>query len=332
MKLGITYDLRSDYLSQGYTEEETVEFDSIQTIDAIDETLRSLGHTTHRIGHVRNLTRLLAAGERWDLVFNIAEGMHGFGRESQVPALLDAFQIPYTFSDPLVLAAALHKGIAKRLVASFGVPTPNFQVVDDPAQVDAMEFDWPVFAKPVAGGTSAGVSSASKAANRTALKNVCSQLIQRFRQPVLVESFLSGREFTAGVVGTASRARVLGVMEVVLEQGAEADCYSYTNKQNYLTRVSYREAEEPLAARASELALRVWNGLGCRDAGRVDFRCDGQGNLNFLEINPLAGLHPVDSDLIILGRMAGVSHAELIARIVESAAERVPAGAGRGAA
>src|SRR5678816_2406019 len=123
MKVGITYDLRAEYLSQGYGEEETAEFDSIETIDAIDDALRSLGNETVRIGNIRSLTKRLAAGERWDLVFNIAEGMYGIGREAQVPALLDAFAIPYTFSDPLVLAVALHKGITKTLVAALGIRT-----------------------------------------------------------------------------------------------------------------------------------------------------------------------------------------------------------------
>src|ERR1700733_4739886 len=129
MKVGITYDLRTEYLSRGYTAEETAEFDSIETIDAIDVALCGLGHETDRIGNVRSLTRRLAAGDRWDLVFNLAEGLHGFGREAQVPALLDAFAIPYTFSDPLVLALALHKGMTKRLVASLGISTPAFAVV-----------------------------------------------------------------------------------------------------------------------------------------------------------------------------------------------------------
>ncbi len=324
MRIGITYDLRAEYLRQGYGEEETAEFDSIETIDAIDDALRGLGHATDRIGNVNSLTRRLAAGARWDLVFNIAEGMHGYGREAQVPALLDAYRIPYTFSDPLVLTLALHKGTAKRLVRSMGLPTPDFAVVHDDSDLDAVDIPWPVFAKPIAGGSSVGITGTSKAHNKRELARTCRDLLERFQQPVLVETFLPGREFTVVVVGTESNARVLGVMEVALRDTAEPAVYSYSNKRNYLTRVSYRLVQDnDVVDVAAAMALRIWNDLGCRDAGRLDVRCDGNGNLNFLEINPLAGLHPVDSDLVILGRLLGISHSSLIETIVTSAQERV---------
>jgi D-alanine-D-alanine ligase len=323
MKVGITYDLRTDYLSQGYGEEETAEFDSIQTIDAIDDALRSLGNETVRIGNIRSLTKRLATGERWDLVFNIAEGMYGVGREAQVPALLDAFAIPYTFSDPLVLAVALHKGITKTLVAALGIRTPEFTVINTDSDLEHVELPWPVFAKPVAGGTGAGISVASKARTREELAVVCRKLLEQFGQPVLIETFLPGREYTVGLAGTGHKAKVLGVMEIVLHDNAEGNVYSYVNKRDYQTRVSYRLADEPAANLAADMALAVWNGLGCRDAGRLDLRCDGDGRLNFLEINPLAGLHPVDSDLVILSRLSGIGHGQLIEMIVTSALERV---------
>ena len=112
MKVGITYDLRDDYLIRGFSPEEAAEFDSRATIEAIAAALTALGHGAEQIGGVTALVEQLAAGERWDLVFNIAEGVHGFGREAQVPALLDAYEIPYTFSDPLVLALCLHKELS----------------------------------------------------------------------------------------------------------------------------------------------------------------------------------------------------------------------------
>ena len=132
MNIGITYDLRDDYLSEGYSYEETAEFDRIDTIDGIDEALQALGHTTDRIGNVKQLVKRLAAGHRWDLVFNIAEGMHGAGREALVPALLDAYRIPYTFSDPFVLTLTLHKGLTKTIIRAAGIRTADFVVVETP--------------------------------------------------------------------------------------------------------------------------------------------------------------------------------------------------------
>ena len=131
MRIGFTYDLKDDYFALGFGEHAVAEFDTEATIDAIAGALESLGHEVDRIGHVRALAARLVAGERWDLVFNIAEGVAGFGRESQVPALLEAYGVPYTFSDPLVCALTLHKGMAKHVARGCGVPTPNFALVDD---------------------------------------------------------------------------------------------------------------------------------------------------------------------------------------------------------
>ncbi|MBE0557918.1 MAG: D-alanine--D-alanine ligase, partial [Proteobacteria bacterium] len=132
MKIGMTYDLRDDYLAEGYGEEETAEFDHPKTIAAIEEALNDLDYETDRIGHIRALAMRLVAGERWDLVFNIAEGLRGFGREAQVPALLDAYDIPYTFSDPLLLTLTLHKGMTKRVIRDLRIPTPAFAVIESP--------------------------------------------------------------------------------------------------------------------------------------------------------------------------------------------------------
>src|SRR5512136_3438123 len=138
MKVGITYDLRDDYLKEGYNYEETAEFDRVDTIEGIEEALTALGYTADRIGNVKQLVTRLAAGDRWDLVFNIAEGMYGIGREAVVPALLDAYRIPYTFSDPLVLALTLHKGITKQIVRALGLPTADFAVVSRPEDIDGI--------------------------------------------------------------------------------------------------------------------------------------------------------------------------------------------------
>ena len=322
MRIGITYDLREDYLREGYSEEETAEFDSPETISAIEAALKSLGHRTERIGHVRSLVHALARGDRWDLVFNIAEGLSGYGREAQVPAILDAFGVPYTFSDPLVLSIALHKGMAKRVVRDLGIPTPDFAVVDNISDLAEVDCRFPLFIKPVAEGTSKGISMTSKVHNQAELRSGCVKLLERFRQPVLVEAFLPGREFTVGIVGTGNEAAALGTMEVLLQAEAEPEIYSFANKQEYETRVCYRLIDDAEAATATRIALDVWKGLGCRDAGRVDLRCDGDGRVNFLEVNPLAGLHPEHSDIVILCRKIGIPYAKLIERIVASAMRR----------
>ncbi len=136
MKIGLTYDLRSDYLAEGYSMEETAEFDKESTIEGIENAIRDWGHETHRIGNLRHLMASLMKGERWDMVFNICEGLYGDGRESLVPALLDSWRIPYVFSGPVTLGISLNKAFAKRIVRDAGVNTPDFFVVNQESEIE----------------------------------------------------------------------------------------------------------------------------------------------------------------------------------------------------
>jgi len=322
--VGLTYDLRQDYLAQGYGEEETAEFDAPETIEAIESALARRGLAVERIGNIEALTRRLAAGARWDLVFNVAEGLHGYGREAQVPALLDAYRIPYTFSDPLTMSLTLDKAMAKRVVRDHGIATAPFALVESEAELAGVALRYPLFAKPVAEGTGKGITAASRIDARAALGPVCRRLLERYRQPVLLETYLPGREFTVGIVGTGAAAEVVGIMEITLRASAEAAGYSYVNKEECAERVSYSLADDGEARRAAKTALDAWRALRCRDGGRVDLRSDGLGVPQFLEVNPLAGLRPGHSDLVILAELAGWTYDALLGRIVESCLARCP--------
>jgi D-alanine-D-alanine ligase len=326
MRIGLTYDLRQEYFAAGFTDDETAEFDRLGTVERLEAALRELGHLPDRIGHVQKLVARLAAGDDWDLVLNIAEGLWGAAREAQVPAILDAYGIAYTFSDPLVMALTLDKALTKTIVRAAGVPTPEFAVVRNAADIERVALAFPLFAKPVAEGTGKGIGPASKVSDRAALDRVCLELLAAYRQPVLVEAFLPGREFTIGILGEGASAAVLGTLEILLLAAAEAEVYSYVNKEHCEELVEYRlaDAAGDASVRAAEaIALDAWRILGCRDAGRVDVRCDAAGRPSFLEVNPLAGLHPEHSDLPILAAKAGVSYIELVRRIIASAAERI---------
>jgi D-alanine-D-alanine ligase len=327
LKIGMTYDLREEYLRAGYSEEETAEFDRPSTIDAIADAISGLGHEVDRIGHVRQLVARLAAGDRWDLVFNIAEGLRGVAREAQVPALLDAYEIPYTFSDPMIMALTLHKAMTKRVMRDAGLPTPAFAEVAHLDDLTAVDLRYPLFAKPLAEGTGKGIGGGSILRSPAELRARCAYLLERFAQPVLVEEYLPGREFTVGIVGTGARAEAIGTLEVILGEKAEADVYSYTNKELCEDRVEYRlvhPERDPQVAAAVAASLGVWRVLGCRDAGRIDLRCDAAGAPQLMELNPLAGMHPEHSDLPMIATAVGISFPELVGRIVRSASERVP--------
>lgn len=322
----MTYDLRQDYLDMGYSELETAEFDSIETVEAIELALQSLGHTTIRIGNGIRLTERLVQGERWDLVFNIAEGLHGIGREAQIPAILDLYNIPYTFSDPMVMAVTLHKGMTKHIIRDAGLATANFLVAASEQDAWNVPFPAPFFAKPVAEGTGMGITAKSVVKSAVELPGVCRELIQEFRQPVLIEEFLTGREFTVGIVGTGNKARVMGTMEIVVLEDSEDVVYSFENKEGWKSKVQYlplSPATDPLIGEVEELALAAWKVLGCRDGGRIDIRCDGASKPNFIEVNPLAGLRPEYSDLPIVCKFFGTSYVQLVQIILESALERV---------
>lgn len=321
--IGLTYDLRSDYLKMGFSDEETAELDSERTINALESTIQSLGYKACRIGNIFDLTHALAKGERWDLVLNICEGMYGMGREAQVPALLDAYRIPYVFSDALVLALTLHKGQTKRIIRDCGIPTADFAVVESVADIKNVNLPYPLFAKPVAEGTGKGIDGKSKIESKEELDLVCRTLLRKFHQPVLVETYLPGREFTVGIVGTGSSAKAIGVMEIIITKNAKEQTYSLQTKENWEGIVEYNMVYGKLEQQCAKVALDAWRSIGCRDGGRVDIKMDANNVPNFIEVNPLAGLNPGHSDLPMLATKNGVDYKNLLMLIINSAMKRV---------
>jgi len=309
----------------GYGMEETAEFDSEITIAAICEALTGLGLEPVRIGGIRKLAERLVAGERWDAVFNFCEGLKGVAREAQAPALLEAYDIPYVFSDPLTLALSLDKAMAKRVVRDAGVPTADFAVIERIEDLARIALPYPLFLKPVAEGSGKGVNNRSKVGDATALRAVAADLLARFAQPVLVETFLPGREFTVGIVGTGEDAVVLGVSEIVPKEKFVGAGYGFENKETgWEEKVDIRRARGPEAAAAGQVALDAWRALRCRDGGRIDTRCDAMGLPHFIEVNPLAGLRPNHSDLCMIADYEGLSYQELIGRIMAAFFKRHP--------
>lgn len=322
LHIGLCYDLKSDYLAAGFTPEQVMEFDEESTVASLESGLAENGHQVERVGRGVELTRRLAAGERWDLIFNFAEGVRGRSREAQVPAVCELFDQPYTFSDPLTCAVTLDKPLAKRVVRDHGLPTAPFAVVERLEDVERIGLAPPLFVKPAAEGSSKGVTARSRVSSREELRAACEDLLGRFAQPVLVESYLPGREMTVGVLGNDGDARVIAVMEVVFREGSDGD-YTALSKAEYEKMIDYRLLDgEPLGRRAREVALGAYRALACRDVARIDLRCDAAGEPCFLETNPLPGMNPVTSDLPILSRKAGISYPELLGRIVEAATRR----------
>mgnify|MGYP001125098747 CR=1 FL=1 len=320
MRIGLTYDLRSWYLERGYTMDETAEFDKEETVAALEATLARLGYETERIGNIFQLVEKLAAGNRWDMVFNIAEGLYGDGRESAVPALLDQYRIPYVFSGPVVMGVSLNKYLARLVVEAAGVPVcPGIIAasVTDIEQASSLAF--PLFVKPVAEGTGKGITTRSVVRDQESLVTLVTELLATYHQPVLIEEYLPGREFTVGVTGSGAEARVTGGMEVICRDNLP---YSVEVKENYENYVRYTVYDEDIRNECDAVALGAWRALSAVDAGRVDMKADRNGRMCFIEANPLAGLNPIHSDLPMLSRLNGMSFDTLMGRIMDSAKKR----------
>ncbi len=320
MQIGLTYDLREHYISKGYSAEQVAEFDCEETIEAIEKVLTDRGFEVERIGCLEKLLKRVLKGDRWDMVFNIAEGLHGIGREAQIPAILDAYQIPFTFSSTEILALALDKGLTNAIMRTYGVRTADFCVIRKMKDINKVKIPFPLFVKPIAEGTSKGINRFSRVDNLEVLTERCRYVLEKFHQPALVEEYLPGREFTVGMIGTGDNSKVIGVMEISMTDIADDLAYTYENKKLYEDRMIYTIVNEP---RVSNLALKAWQSLHCMGAGRIDIRMNVKGDPCFMEVNPMAGLNPSYSDLCILCRKVGFPYEKLINSIVDDVINRM---------
>jgi D-alanine-D-alanine ligase len=332
MRIGITYDLRADGAVPGHLPDDfQEEFDSPVTIEAIAAALRGLGHTVEFLGDGRGLLERLLADPP-DLVFNTAEGEGvGRSREARVPAVLEMLGVPHTGSDPLTLAVTLDKDCARRLVASAGVAVPAGVVVrpgeDLRATVRRARLPFPVLAKPAWEGSSKGIRGKCLVDSPDQLQAAVASLQEDHRQPVLLEEFIRGDELTVGVLGN-DPPRVLGIMRVLPTRPTDRFIYSLEVKRDYLRQVVYEcpaGLPEATTRAVAAAALAAYQVLGCRDVSRIDFRLR-DGVPYFLEVNPLPGLNPESSDLVILADRLGMSHAGLIEAILQAALARLAPG------
>lgn len=319
MKIGLTFDLRSWYLDRGFSMEETAEFDKQETVDALAGSLQQMGYETDLIGNAFQLIEALASGRKWDMVFNIAEGLYGDGRESVVPAILDQYKIPYVFSGPVIMGVSLNKHMAKLMVSAAGVPVSPGCLISRYSELVKCNLEFPLFVKPVSEGTGKGITSKSLIHTRKELESMVDWILREFRQPALVEEYLPGREFTVGIAGNGDDTKVIGGMEVICKDNLP---YSVEVKENYQNYCTYKALDKDIEEECKTVALGAWKALNAVDAGRVDLKADRKGRICFIEANPLAGLNPVHSDLPILARFYGIQYQSLMEMIVKAAVKR----------
>jgi D-alanine-D-alanine ligase len=328
MRIGIAFDLKDDYkFSSDLPEDIYEEFDIEDTIISIENVLKSLGHEVVRLyGGKKFLENIYR--EKVDIVFNIAEGFGTRSREAHIPSILELLGIPFTGSDPLTLALTLDKTMTKRVVQSAGIRTPEFLEIGPSLHfrqeiLNGMRF--PLILKLSREGSSIGLRRNSKVKNLEELNSKLKEL-SIYKQPILVERFIPGKEITVGVIGNGNKKRVIGMMEIAPRNIPGEDfIYSLEVKRNWREEVSYivnPEIPERTKKEIEEFSLNIYEILGCRDISRIDFRLDSDFTPYFLEVNPLPGLNPEYSDLPMISRGYGMSYENLIEEILNSALER----------
>jgi D-alanine-D-alanine ligase len=324
LRIGFTFNVKRVSSKAGNDAE--AEYDAPETIEAIRDALESYGHQVILFEATAELPRQLMETPV-DLVFNIAEGVAGRNREAAVPALCELMGIPYTGSDAATLSIALDKALSKRVLLQHGILTAEFQVMETGRERLSPKLKFPLIVKPNQEGSSKGVSaSASVVDDEEGLRAVVKELIERYRQPALIERYITGREFTVGLLGDR-RPRVLPPMEILFKDKDNLrPVYDYQIKQEWEKHVSYQcpAVLSPSELKAVERVARdTFAALDCRDVSRVDLRMTPKGDLYVIEVNPLPGLTPGYSDLCLIASAAGIDYRTLIGDILEGGLKRL---------
>ncbi len=325
LRVGFAYNVKRIKPTADAAEDSEAEYDAPTTLQAIREAIASWGHEVVDLEANSELPGLLSSTPL-DLVFNIAEGFRGRNRESQVPALLELLDIPYTGSDPATLSLALDKGLAKKIVHQAGIHTPTFQLMTTGKERLNKDFThYPLMVKPVAEGSSKGVVTKSVCNSESELRDVVKEMTNRYQQPALIEEYIGGREFTVGLLGER-RPKVLPPMEIVfLDKTDTTPIYKFEDKLDVNDRIRYdvpAKLDPSQMEKLKAAARGAFIALGCRDVARIDFRMDDKGRFYFLECNPLPGLTPGWSDLVLIAKGEGMDYRTLIGEIMSGAIRR----------
>lgn len=324
LRIGFSYNVKRVDSKAG--DDTEAEYDAPETITSIRDALESYGHVVVPLEATAELPRQLMDAPV-DLVFNIAEGVSGRNREAAVPALCELMGIPYTGSDAATLSIALDKALSKRVLRQHGISTPEFQVMETGRERLSPKMKFPLIVKPNQEGSSKGVSAhASVVDDEEGLRAVVRELLDKYRQPALIEYYIAGREFTVGLLGD-KRPRVLPPMEIVfLDKANPRPVYDYQIKQEWEKHVYYQCPAKltPAELKSMErIARETFVALDCRDVARVDLRMDDAGEMYVLEVNPLPGLTPGYSDLCLIANAANIDYRMLIGEILTGGLKRM---------
>ncbi len=308
------------------------EFDSEETVFDIASTIKGLGHDVCLVeANDRKALINFFQNNSVDIVFNIAEGANSRFRESEVPALLDFLNIPYTGSNSFTLALALNKAMTKRIFRCEDIPTPNFQIFHSADEPLNPHLVFPLIVKPNYEGSGKGISSSSVVHNEKGLRAQVESVMANYRQEALVEEFIEGKELTVGILANG-KAQALPILEIDFSDCQKSGEYFYSwkmkefqgNKEMGCTPNFHCPARIPeaVARKVKDAALSAHKALGCFDISRTDIRLSRDNIPYVLEVNPLPGLDPQESNFPMISRSAGIEYHDLIKMILANAMER----------
>ncbi len=341
LNVALTYNLRPDenfvtenlslYSKNSSLNDAFAEWDSKETIFAIRDALEKY----HKVTMIESNADAFEQFRKnnLDIVFNVSENTNGISREAQIPAMLDMLNIPYTGSDPLTLASCLDKARTKEILTYHNIPNPRFIVGNDIIDKD-VELDYPLILKPIGEGSSKGIFNSSLIKNFDELKEQAKQIIKKYNQPIIVEEYLPGKEFTVAILGNNSEAQVLPIIEMNFDTLPDDvnPIYSFEAKWVFDTKENQLDLYSCPANITNELktqientCLAAYNALRCRDWSRIDVRLDKYGVPNIIEINPLPGVLPdpkENSCFPKASRAAGMNYEELINTVLYHASKR----------
>lgn len=334
MKIALTYNLRkTKNISKSKKVIDNIDFDDPKTILGIKKSLEQLGHKVFLVeADERAYFKFYRLRRKIDLVFNYSEGLYGRDREAQIPAILEMLQIPYTGGSPLSYAIGLNKVKTKEILAYHQIPTPKWQVFKTGREQLEKKLKFPLLAKPQAEGSSKGIFAKNLVFNEKHLRKVVKELLKEYKQPVLVEEFLEGREFTVGVLGYPPR--VLPIIEVRFDElpkgmpkfdHFEAKWLYDNPKFKADPLICPAPISKKLEKEIEKNVLKAFEVLELADWARFDLRLDKKGKPNILEVNCPAGLNPdpkENSRFPRAARVAGIDFSQLLQTIINSARKR----------
>jgi len=324
LKIGFAYDNPVDKEATG-VESIACEYEDSRTLDWIYQCLSTLGEVLKLPWGRESLMKLVNSDV--DVIFNITEAEGGRNRESLVPAVAETLGLPYTGTDAVGLGLSLDKYLSKVIANHNSIPTPSFFRVDSLSGLYALQNDieaigYPLFVKPVTGGSSRGIRQSARAESFESLQSEIEWILESCQDSALIETFITGREFCVGLLETDS-LRCLPVAELRLEHGNPGAFYSYELKSIHQKEVICpADIPQEILLEMQNYALRLFNALGCRDLARVDFRQGEDGKIYFLEINPLPGLSPFYSVFPKQAEAAGIKPEALIELLLGNALSR----------